>query len=155
MNTIHTIPLPITLISRVLFAGLALISPSLYAQTFAGRDYLAESPVSIRAFIYPDARKEAIKIRLENQSSTGVRIRIVNEAQKTVYDDYVTKPTYYARFNVSALPYGAYTVEVSTRSIRHTREFRIESPTAGRIVMATPPMEVDSLIAENSVPVAK
>ena len=155
MNTIHTIPLPRSLISRVLFVGFALTSPSLYAQTFAGRDYLDESPVSIRAFVYPDARKEAIKIRLENRSSEGVRIRIVNEAQKTVYDDYVSKSKYFGRFNVSALPYGAYTVEVSNRSTRHTQEFRIESPAAGRIVMAVQPTEPDSLIAKNSSPTTK
>ncbi|GAB3642825.1 hypothetical protein [Spirosoma arcticum] len=155
MNTIYSIPLPRTLVSRVLVAGFALASPSLYAQTFAGRDYLTDSPVSIRAFIYPDARKEAIKIRLENQSSEGVRIRIVNEAQQTVYDDYVTKLTYYGRFNVSALSYGAYTLEISNRTARHTQGFRIESPAAGRIVMATQSTDRDSLIAVNVLPVRK
>ena len=155
MNTFYVIPLPRNVISRVLLAGFALMSPSLYAQTFTGRDYLAESPVGIRAFIYPDAQKEAIKIRLENRSARVVRIRIVNEAQQTVYDDYVTKPAYYGRFNVSALSYGAYRLEISNRTARHTQEFRIESPAAGRIVMATQPTERDSLIAANVLPVRK
>lgn len=151
MNTFQTAFRPRTLVSRVLFAGFALTSSSLYAQTFAGRNYLAESPVSIRAFIYPDARKEAIKIRLENQSSGAAHIRIVNEAQETVYEDYVAKPTYYGRFDVSALPYGAYTIEFSNRSARQTQEFRIESPTAGRIVMAIQPTDQDSLLAKQLI----
>ena len=152
MKTFLTNPALRSITVSVLFGSLALTSPSLYAQTFAGRDYLAESPVNLRAFIYPDARKEAIKIRLENRSSEGVRIQIVNEAQKMVYDDYVANPTYYGRFNISALPYGAYTVVVSNRSARHTQGFRIESPVAGRIVMANQPTEPDSLIAKNSSP---
>lgn len=149
MKTFLTNPVLRSVTVSTLFGSLALTSPSLVAQTFAGQDYLAESPVSLRAFIQPDARKEAIKIRLENRGSKVVRIRILDENQKPVYDDYVTKPAYYGRFDVSALAYGAYTIEVSNRSARHTQEFRIESPAAGRIVMATQPTEPDSLIAKN------
>ena len=148
MNTFHTTPNWRTL-AGCTFIGIALMtSPALHAQTFAGRAYLAESPVSIQAFIYPDARKEAIKIRLENRSANAVRIRVVNEAKRTVYDEYVAKPTYYGRFDVSALPYGAYTVELSTTTARHTQAFRLEPQTDRRIVMAAPPAQPDSLLAK-------
>ena len=145
MNTFHTT----FSISRVLFAGFALTSPSLYAQTFTGRDYLDESPVSLRALVYPDARKEAIRIRLESRSPEVVRIQIKDEAQKTVYDDYVSKPKYIGRFDVSALPYGVYTVELSNRTARHTQEFRIErlGPATGGIVMTT--QTTDRLLAKH------
>lgn len=147
MNTIYLIPLPRSLISRVLFAGFALTSPSLHAQTFAGRDYLDESPVSIRAFVYPDARKEAIRIRLESRSREPVRIQIKDEAQATVYDDYVSKPKYIGRLDVSALPYGVYTVELSNYTARHTQEFWIERPATGGIVMTT--RTTDLLLAKH------
>lgn len=135
--------------SRVLLAGFTLTSPSLYAQTFAGRDYLAELPVSVQAFVYPDAHKTALKIRLENRTSDAVRVRIVNADQKTVYDDYVAKPTYYGRFDLSALPYGGYTIELSNRHTRQTQSFRIEPQTAERIVMGTDPSRRDSLLARH------
>ena len=132
MKTINAFLFPRNVINRVLMAGFALVSPSLYAQTFTGRDYLNESPVSIRAFVYPDARKEAIKIRLENRGAKAVRIRILDENQKPVYDDYVTKLAYYGRFDVSALPYGAYTLELSTQTARHRQGFRLSGPWLGR-----------------------
>ena len=149
MNTTYVIPLPRNFISRVLMAGFALTSPSLYGQTFAGRDYLDEAPVNIRAFVYADAWKEAIQIRLESRSSEVVRIRVVNEEQKTVYDNYVSKPTYAGRFDVSALPYGVYRVEPSNRTARHTQEFRIERPRPanGGIVMMT--QTTDRLLAKH------
>ncbi len=149
MKTIYAFPIPRNFINRVLLAGFALISPSLHAQTFTGRDYLDESPVSIRAFVYPDTQKEALKIRLENRGAKAVRIRILDENQKPVYDDFVTKQAYYGRFDVSALPYGAYTVELSTQTARHRQGFRLERPLAGRIVMAAQPAEPDSLSAQN------
>lgn len=124
-----------------------LISPSLHAQTFAGRDYLAESPVSLRAFVYADAQKAAIWIRLESRSPEAVRIQIKDEAQKTVYDDYVSMPKYLGRFDVSALSYGAYMVELSNRTARHTQAFRMEPPATGGIVM--PPRTTDRLLAKH------
>lgn len=134
-------------VGRMLFASFALTAPSLSAQTFAGRDYLAESPVGVQAFIYPDARKTALKIRLENRTSDVVRVRIVNADRKTVYDDYVTKPTYYGRFDVSALPYGMYTVELNALTVRYTQDFRIEQASASRIVIITQPIHTDSLLS--------
>ena len=149
MKTNSALHLPRNLINRVLIAGFALTSPSLYAQTLTGRDYLDESPVSIRAFVYPDAQKAAIKIRLENREARMVRIRILDEDQKSVYDDYVKKRAYYSRFDVSALPYGAYTVELSTQTARHRQGFRLERSLAGHIVMVVQPTERDTLLAEH------
>lgn len=148
MNANRKYPPLQNLTSRLLFLGFALTTPALYAQTFTGRDYLAESPVSIQAFICPDAHKMAIKIRMENRTSNAVRVRIVNEAQKTVYDDYVATPTYYGRFNLSALPYGTYTIELSNRIARLNQTFRIELATVGRIAMVTTPPKRDSLLAK-------
>lgn len=149
MKTLLTNPVLRSVTVSALFGSLALGSPSLVAQTFAGQAYLAESPVSIRAYIQPDARKEAIKIRLENRGAKAVRIRILDENQQSVYDDYVTKPAYYGRFDVSALSYGAYTIELSTQTARHTQGFRLERSLAGHIVMVVQPAKLDSLLAQN------
>lgn len=94
MNTTRLHPPLRTLISRVLFAGFALITPLLYAQTFAGRAFLTESPVSLRAIVDPNAYIIAIKVRLENLSTDAVRIRITNEKRETVYDNVVSKSRY-------------------------------------------------------------
>ena len=149
MNATHTYSPLQNLAGRVLFLGFALTTSSLNAQTFGGRDYLAESPVSVQAFISPDAHKIALRIRLENRTSNAVRIRIVNEDQKVVYDDYIARPTYYGRFDLSALPYGAYTIELSNRNGRQTQPFRIELQTNQRIVMVTNPPKRDSLLARH------
>ena len=154
MKTLYAFPVPRNFINRMLMAGFALISPSLYAQTFTGRDYLDKSPVSIRAFVSPDAQKEALKIRLENRGAKAVRIQILDENQKPVYDDYVMKLAYYGRFDVSALPYGAYTIELSTETAWHRQGFRLERHLAGQVVaghlvMAVQPTEPDSLLAQN------
>ena len=149
MNTVHTRPPRRKLLSYMLFAGFAFVSPSLYAQTFAGRDYLAESPANFRAFVYPAQRTPAINIRIENRSARAVRIQIKNEAQQTIYDDYVSKQKFAGRFNVAALPYGTYTVELTNRTARYRQAFRIEQLKAEHIVMITQPMESDSLLAKH------
>ena len=149
MNATHTYSPLRSLTGHILFLGFALTTPSLYAQTFGGRDYLAESPVSVQAFISPDAHKIALRIRLENRMSEAVRIRILNEDQKTMYDDYIARPTYCGRFDLSALAYGAYTIELSNRNGRQTQSFRIEPQTNQRIVMVTNLPKRDSLLARH------
>lgn len=136
--------------TRTLFGLFILAMPALYAQTYTGRHYMAESPVSFQAFVYPDAQKPALKIRLENQSSRAVHIRIMDKEQKTVYDEFVSRKMYFGRLDISALPYGAYTIEMTSPTARHIQRFRIEPPTKGRAMVAIQPVEGDSVLAKNS-----
>ncbi|RIV27729.1 hypothetical protein DYU11_05360 [Fibrisoma montanum] len=147
MNTIHLRPPLRSLTSFVLVLGFALTTPSLYAQTFAGRGYLVESPVSLRAFIHPDTGRTAIIMRLDGYPSGSVRIHITNEKQETFYNGYVSKPKYAGRFDLSALPFGVYTIELSDRHARYTQQFRIEPKWTDRVVMVTDPPRRDSLLA--------
>ena len=149
MKTLHTIVNRWVGIGGSFFGIFLLMAPTLSAQTFTGRDYLAESPVNFQAFVYPAQRKPVINIRVENMSAHAVRIQIKNEAQQTVYDDYVSKQKFAGRFDVSALPYGTYTVELTNHTTRYRQAFRIESLKAQRIVMITQPTESDSLIAKH------
>lgn len=149
MKTLHTIVNRYAGVGGSFLGIFLLMAPLLFAQTFTGRDYLAESPVNFQAFIYPAQYKPVINIRIENRSAHAVRIQIKNEAQQTVYDDYVSKQKFAGRFNVSALPYGTYTVELVNRTARYRQAFRIEQLKAERIVMVTQPMERDSLLAEH------
>jgi hypothetical protein len=149
MKTLHKIVNRYLGISRAFFGIFLLTAPTLYAQTFTGRDYLAESPVNFRAFVYPAQHKPVINIRIENRSAHAVRIQFKNEAQQTIYDDYVAKQKFAGRFNVSALPYGTYTVELGNRTARYRQVFRIEPSGAERIVMVIQPIESDSLLAEH------
>ena len=149
MKTLHTIVNRCTGVGGIFFGIFLLTTPTLFAQTFRGRDYLAESPVNFQAFVYPAQHTPVINIRIENWSTHAVRIQIKNEAQQTVYDDYVSKQKFAGRFNVSALPYGTYTVELANRTARYKQVFRIEPLRAERIVMVTQPTESDSLLAKH------
>ena len=149
MKTLHTIVNRWAGVGGGLFGIFLLTAPTLFAQTFTSRDYLAKSPVNFQAFVYPAQHKPVINIRIENRSAHAVRIQFKNEAQQTVYDDYVSKKEFAGRFNVSALPYGTYTVELSNRTTRHRQAFRIGSLRAERIVMVIQPTASDSLLAEH------
>ncbi|QJW90200.1 hypothetical protein HNV11_12845 [Spirosoma taeanense] len=135
MKTFHLTPSQRALIGRALIAGFALASPSLYAQTFTGPDVIAEAPASLRAVAYPILNRSAVKLHFENQSHTSVQIQILDEKKKVIYQDLIHAPKYAGRFDVSALPYGFYTIELKTHLARVTQTFRIEPPSSGRIVM--------------------
>jgi hypothetical protein len=138
MNTIQT-PLSLrTFFCRALLAVLILGTATLYAQTASGREYLAETPSSLRAYICPDGQKASLTVRAELPKPGGLHIRLINEKRETVYDDFVAGTTAYAaRFDVSTLPYGRYTVELSSRIACHIQDFWLEAPTDNRrIVMA-------------------
>ena len=149
MKTLHTLMNRYAGIGRAFFGIFLLTTPTLYAQTFTGRDYLAESPVNFQAFVYPAQHTPVINIRIENRSAHAVRIQFKNEAHQTIYDDYISKQKFAGRFNVSALPYGTYTVELVNHTARYRQVFRIEPQRAERIVMVTQPTESDSLLAEH------
>jgi hypothetical protein len=136
-----------TLTGYALFGLLGLASPSLSAQTFTGRKFLVETPASFRAIIHPGDRDEAITIHLENYSAGAVRIQVLNQAQQPVYDDYVTRPGYLARLDVSALPAGTYTVSLRSRTARQTQQFLINRSASRHVVIAAPPTKTDSLFA--------
>ena len=144
-----------TLTGFALFGLFALASRSLSAQTFTGRKFLAETPASFRANIHASAQQEAIIIHLDNQSSGDVHIQLLNQAQQPVYNAYVTQPGYHARFDVSALPPGIYTVDLRSRTAWYTQQFLIERSATRHIVMATPPTEPDSLVTDNSLSARK
>lgn len=149
MKTLHTLVKRCTGVGGSFFGIFLLMAPTLFAQTFTGRDYLAESPVNFQAFVYPAQQKPVINIRVENRSTHAVRIQIKNEAQQTIYDDYVSKQKFAGRFDVSALPYGTYTVELVNHTARYRHTFRIEPLRAERIVMVTQPTESDSILAKH------
>lgn len=148
MKTFHQHPFSLrTLTGYGLFGLLGLASPLLSAQTFTGQNFLIEIPASFRAIIKASARQETITIRLENRWSKAIRIQILNQAHQPVYNDYVTKTGYYTRFDVSALPYGTYTIELSNRYARQTQQFLIERSDTRRVVMGADPPRPDSLLA--------
>ncbi|QJW89152.1 hypothetical protein HNV11_06975 [Spirosoma taeanense] len=147
MHATYAFPKPRGFIGCLLFASISLASPSLSAQTFIGRDYLAEFPIDFQAFVFPAQKKSVINIRIENRSSRTVRIRLINEEQKAVYDEYASGPEFAGRFDVSALPYGTYTVELSTSSLQHRQEFQIMPRQTERVVLLTRPAEQKSLLA--------
>ncbi|QHV96172.1 hypothetical protein [Spirosoma endbachense] len=138
-----------TSIGRALFGLFLLISPSIYAQTYVGKPFIATDPVSFRAIILPDKNRPAINVRVEKHSTQPLRIRLFSVKSKDlVYDNYVTKNKFFGRFDMAALPYGVYIIELSTQSAKQTEIFRIEPSTAERIVLVTKSLERDSLLAQ-------
>ncbi|RIV25475.1 hypothetical protein DYU11_09265 [Fibrisoma montanum] len=145
MNVYHTSSQLRTLISCLLLVGSAL--PSLYAQTVSTPGSSAASSTTLRAIVRPDRhRSGCFNVFCESRSYTQLTIRDKN--QKEVYSAPIPVRNYAARLNVSALPYGEYTVELRNHQDHFAQTFRIEPPVDGRIVLLKSPLPIDSLLAE-------
>ncbi|GAB3960358.1 hypothetical protein GCM10028805_57820 [Spirosoma harenae] len=125
-------------------AGFGLSSFALKAQTFIGRNTLAESPTSLRSSIIPVPNSPMIQIRFEHTGRGPVRIRIRNEKGTVLLDEVASQPKYAGQFDFGALPTGIYTIELTTSEARYREKIRIEPPTAGRVITFSTP-EQDSL----------
>lgn len=68
-------------------AGFGLRSLPLNAQTFRGRNTLAESPSSLRSRITPVWDSPMVWIRFEHEGRAPVRIRIRNKNKEVLLDE--------------------------------------------------------------------
>ncbi|WP_020606546.1 hypothetical protein [Spirosoma spitsbergense] len=118
-----------------LAACLFLVSPT-QAQTFNRARQLTEVPKIFEALIYPVAnRPQTIRINFDNPIGKAVRVMIRNESGNLVYDEYKNVVASREYYDLSPLPVGNYTVDLTTTGSHVVKPFTIEASQAGAISM--------------------
>lgn len=117
-----------------------LSAASVQAQTFPGATKLADAPAHLEATVYPVTNMpNTIRVNFNNPTSGQVRVVIRNQENKIFYDEFETTPKYRRRFDLSSLPEGNYTVELSKTKEHYNQAFTVEPPsTKSRIAMVNP-----------------
>lgn len=121
-------------------AAFLLSASSMQAQTFTGQEKLTATPSSFEAIAYP-AGPAAIRVNFNNMTAGGVSVIIRDEKGYKVYENLERVTAYRSRLDLSSLPVGKYTLELSKKGDQFIRSFTIEPPTAGFITMTTPSAE--------------
>ncbi|MBD2755943.1 DUF3244 domain-containing protein [Spirosoma validum] len=119
-----------------------LSAPSTHAQTFTGREKLTVEPISFQAIAYPVTNTQAaIRVNFDNRTAGGVSVAILDEKGHRLYNRFETTVAYRCRLDLSSLPAGKYTLELSKKGEYFTRSFTIEPPTMGYITMGDQPVQ--------------
>lgn len=114
------------------------------AQTFTGQPALAQLPASFEAAVYPLSNQPTtVKVIFNNPTGGSVRVVIRNQDGKVFYDESEIIPQYRRHFDLSSLPEGSYTVELSKPKENYTQAFTIKSPVAvqSQIALVNPPSQ--------------
>ena len=139
MKTNHVATRYSTLIAVMAFL---LSTSSLRAQTYMGKEKLSGSPMSFEAIAYPITNgPAAIRVNFNNQTAGSVRVTIRDEKGNRVYEQFEKTAAYRSRLDLSLLPAGNYTLDLSKEDDHFIRTFTIEPPTAGHITMGTQPVQ--------------
>lgn len=119
-----------------------LSASALRAQTLAGREKLAESPQpQLEATVFPLTNAPStIKVIFNNLTGGSVRVVIRDDKGKTVYTEFESIARYRRHFDLSGLPNGQYTVELSKKNEHYTQAFAIvEPPIASYVTLIDQP----------------
>jgi hypothetical protein len=113
-----------------LTVGLLLASsPTATAQLYDGQLKLADQSTQLETNVYPLAsRPGVIKVIFNNRKKGAVQVVIRNEQGKVFYDAFEYVTLYRQDFNLSNLPTGNYSVELSTRDEHIVRSLAINTP---------------------------
>ena len=118
-----------------------LSAPSLttLAQTYKGQLMLTDAPTQLEANVFPVSNRFAtIKVIFNNPTGGEVRLIIRDGKGNVHYDDYSSIAMYRRNFDLSQLPVGAYTVELTKQEKHFARTFAINPPATNWITMDTP-----------------
>ena len=137
-----------------------LLSASIsQAQTFTGQKMLSASPVQLEASVYPLTNvPSTIKVSFNNRMGGSVRVVIRNEKGKVFYDEFESTAFYRRKFDLSPLPEGNYTVELSKRGQYYAQAFVIDEPEPkSHIAMGTAPTKIapDNKLADKKLIVSQ
>lgn len=117
-----------------------LSASALCAQTYVGHEKLTGLPTQLEATVYPIlGGPSTIKVIFNNLTGGQVRVVIRNEKGQAVYSEFESIARYRRCFNLSYLPQGQYTVELSKKNEQYTRAFTIEPPATSYITMGSQP----------------
>ncbi|WP_080057793.1 T9SS type A sorting domain-containing protein [Spirosoma aerolatum] len=113
-----------------------LSAQALHAQTFNGQPALLDSPTQLQAVIYPvNNEPSTIRVNVNNPKGGSVRVVIRDEKGKVYYDEFESDGRFRRAFDLSSVPAGIYTVELSKNRERLLRTFMIEPPVASHITL--------------------
>ena len=134
-------------LSLVGLTAFLLSALSLQAQTFSGPESPAQLPSDMEVNIFPLSNvPSAIKVIFNNPTGGIVRIAILDDKGKVHYEELAPETKYRRRFDLSLLPEGKYTIDLSKQNEHYTQNFSIDLPVnTTRIAMANP------LIRQNPV----
>lgn len=114
-------------------------SPTTMAQTYDGQLKLADAPAQLEAVVYPlSGRPATIKVIFNNRTGGMVRVVIRDGRGKVHYDESEAIELYRRNFDLSGLPAGNYTVELSKRNEHVAQTFVINPPATNWITMDSP-----------------
>jgi|GEM_PF-2556647 len=131
--------LPYSALAALTACLLLVSSPITMAQTYDGQLKLADAPAQLEASVYPLSNRAAtIKVIFNNQTGGSVRVVIRDGQGKVHYDEYESIALYRRNFDLSQLPVGNYTVELSKRNEHVARTFTINPPATNWITMDMP-----------------
>lgn len=104
-------------------------SPTTKAQTYNGQLKLTDTPLQLETNVYPiSTRPGFIKVIFNNLKKGAVQVVIRNEQGKVFYDEFESIALYRRNLDLSNLPAGDYTVELSTRTEHVVRTLAINTP---------------------------
>ena len=140
-------------VAFVLVLSIGPISPAARAQTFTGQPKLTELPgAGFQGLVYPvTTRPGEIRININNQSRGAVRVQFSDQRGQLVYDKFESIARYRQYFDLSLMPAGVYTIILSKDGATHTQTFRIEPPTAGRLVLINEELSLESSKSEKLI----
>ncbi len=119
-----------TLISSALI-GMLFMQPVTAMPSVSGFDPLSSfeaSPQKLRAFSYIMQHSLVMRVHLENPAQEKVRIQILNNRKKVVYQKYLGKEeTFIVKFDLQEMPNGDYTLEVQSPSHTYSRSFSLQT----------------------------
>jgi hypothetical protein len=106
-----------------------LSAATLQAQTFTGQQTSTETPATFEAVVYPLSNVPAtLKVIFNNPTGGLVRVQVRNKEGEVFYDSYETERQYRRRFDLSLLPHGDYTVQLSKKKENYLQSFAIVPP---------------------------
>ena len=139
--------------ASVLLLSIGLMSPAAQAQTFTGQAKLTQSPSKgFQVLIYASTLQPGrIRVNFDNESPGPVRIQVRDQQGTIVYDEFESSVHYRGYVNLLSAPTGDYTVSLSKPQGVYTQTFRIEPPTAGRIVLLNDGPAIESPKSEKLI----
>ncbi len=109
------------------------------AQTYSGQLKLTEAPAQLEAAVYSlSSRPATIRVNFNNPTGGSVRLIIRDEQGKIWYEGAESIALYRRNFDLSGVPAGKYTVELSKKNEHLTHTFAIKPPAMNWITMETP-----------------
>ncbi len=131
--------LPYSALAALTACLLLTSSPATMAQTYKSQLKLVDAPAQLEAAVYSlSSRPATIRVNFNNRTGGSVRLTIRDEQGKVWYEGAESIALYRRNFDLSGMPVGNYTVELSKQNEHLTQTFAINAPATNWITMEIP-----------------